>query len=88
MRYKNKDIRSMYSVSFASYIVGLVLTLLALLLLVCGFVFAGKKYNNQMHLDDAMKLSGNHAVRVVYFDIVILLQIVLNTVWLFWMIRI
>ena len=28
MRYRNKDIRSMYSVSFASYIVGLVLTLL------------------------------------------------------------
>ena len=70
MRYKNKDIRSMYSVSFATYIVGLVFTLLALLLLVCGFVFAGKKLNNQMHLDDAMKLSGNHAVRVVYFDIV------------------
>lgn len=59
----------MYSVYFAAYVVGLVLAGIGVLLLVCAFIFAGVKYNDRMHLDDAMELSGNHAVRCVYFDI-------------------
>ena len=70
MRYKNKEIRSMYSVSFVAYIVGIVLTILAFILLGCGFFFGARKLNDQMHLDEAMERPGNSASRVVYFDIV------------------
>lgn len=69
MIYRNKNIRSSYSVMFVVYIVGAVITGLSLLAIICGLISAKKALDNVQHIDTALQDSGNLAGKAVYFDI-------------------
>ena len=69
MFYKNKNIRSNYSIMFGVFIVGAVLTALCLLTTVLGLRSAKKTLDHVQHIDEALQDSGNLAGKAVYFDI-------------------
>ena len=69
MLYKNKNIRSNYSVMSVVFIVGVVLVGLCLLAGIGGLISAKKAMDNVRHIDTALQDSGNLAGKAVYFDI-------------------
>jgi hypothetical protein len=70
MRYKNKNIKSHYSVEFVVFIFGSVMTSLALIALVAGLISTIKTLKNVQSIDAVLQASGNRALNAVYFDIV------------------
>ncbi len=69
MFYKNKNIRSNYSVMFVVFIVGAVVTGFSLLMIICGLVSAVKAMGDVQHIDTVLQGEGNHALNSAYFDI-------------------
>ena len=69
MLYKNKNIRSSYSVMFVVFIVGAVITGLSLLAIIYGLISAKKTLDSVQHIDTVLQDSGNLAGKAVYFDI-------------------
>lgn len=69
MVYKNKNIKSNYSVIFVVFIVGAIMTGAAVLIAIGGLFSTSKTLKNVQHIDTAFQDSGNHAGHAVYFDI-------------------
>ena len=69
MFYKNKNIRSCYSVYFVVFIVGTVLTAFNLLLVIGGLISVMKSFGKVQEIDTVLQASGNLAGKNVYFDI-------------------
>lgn len=69
MFYKNKNIRSVYSVMFGVFIVGAVMVGICILSAISGLISTKKALDNVQHIDTALQDTGNHAGKAVYFDI-------------------
>ena len=69
MVYKNKNIRSYYSVIFWAFVVGAVLMSLTLLALFSGLISTIKTMKDVKPIDTVLQESGNRALNTVYFDI-------------------
>lgn len=69
MVYKNKNIRFYYSVAFTVFMVGAILMAVSFLIIILNLAPTAEKIRNEQHLDTVLLDSGNHASRVVYFDI-------------------
>ena len=69
MVYKNKNIRFYYSVAFTVFMVGAILMTVSFLIIILNLAPTAEKIRNEQHLDTVLLDSGNHASRVVYFDI-------------------
>jgi hypothetical protein len=69
MFYKNKNIRSCYSVYFVVFIVGTVLTAFNLLMAIGGLISVMKSFGIVQEIDTVLQASGNLAGKNVYFDI-------------------
>lgn len=67
MIYKNKNIRSVYSVMFGTFLVGAFFMGLVLLSLVAGLVSTIRALDNIQHIDTALQAPGRTAGKAVSF---------------------
>ena len=69
MFYKNKNIRSNYSVMLGVFIFGAIVTALCVWAAISGLLSTKKALDNVQHIDTALQDTGNLAGKAVYFDI-------------------
>ena len=69
-RYKNKDIRSKYSVEFWFMVSGMVLSILSILLIVYGLFATVRVMKARCPYEEVLESYGRHAGQVATFEIV------------------
>lgn len=69
MFYKNKNIRSNYSVMLGVFIFASIFMTISVVALIYGFITTTKALANVQHIDTALEAEGNLAQKAVYFDI-------------------
>ena len=69
-RYKNKDIRSKYSVEYWFMVTGMVVSILCILLIVYGLFATVRVMKARCPFEEVLEKGGRHAGHVVTFEIV------------------
>lgn len=69
-RYKNKEIRELYSLKFAFAVTGMIFTILSTLLIVYGLIATVRVMNDRHPYEEFLKRDGNHAGHIATFEVV------------------